>query len=45
MKKKLFTKKLTLNKKTISNLNPDELNKVRGGMTYTCPGLNCPKAP
>jgi hypothetical protein len=45
MKKKSFTRKLTLSKKTISNLNPDELNKVRGGMTYTCPGLNCPKLP
>jgi hypothetical protein len=45
MKKKSFTKKLTLGKATVSNIQPDELNKVRGGMTYTCPGLNCPKTP
>ncbi|MCK4762478.1 MAG: class I lanthipeptide [Candidatus Aminicenantes bacterium] len=33
MKKKDFTQKLTLNKKTIAALNYDELNSLRGGIT------------
>ncbi len=35
MKGKSFNKKLTLNKKTIVNLNRDELEKVYGGKTDT----------
>ena len=38
MKVKKFSKKLTLNKKTIANLNPNELKVVRGGDdTLICP--------
>ena len=44
MKTKKFTKKLTLNKRTVSNLNADEMNAVHGGdetneptiCVYTC---------
>ncbi len=34
MKKKTFNKKLNLKKETISNLNKDELSKIKGG--YPC---------
>ncbi len=37
--KKKFTKKLKLNKKTISSLNEMELREFKGG-SYNCPG--CP---
>jgi natural product precursor len=37
MKAKRFLKKLTLNKKTIANLENKEMNAIRGGITGTCP--------
>lgn len=46
MKQKKINKKLTLNKETISNIDADQLNDVKGGLsmgsiccpdTYTCP--------
>ncbi len=40
MKKKTFNKKLKLNKETISNLNKDELSKIKGG--YPAPSRLCP---
>jgi len=45
MKKQVITHKIVLNKETLSNLNPEEMQKSLGGMTYTCPGLNCPSIP
>lgn len=42
MKKQIITRKLTLSKETLANLNPEEMKKSLGGMTYTCPDLNCP---
>ncbi len=50
MKKKTFNKKLNLKKETISNLNKDELSKIKGGHPvteycdtggYTKPGTPC----
>jgi hypothetical protein len=49
MKTKKFGSKLKLNKNTISNLNVDEKNNVRGGKLptactyclYTCTGSPC----
>ena len=35
MKTKKLSKKLVLNKKTISNLNGDQLNQVKGGEPWT----------
>lgn len=35
-------KKLTLNKKTISNLDINELNLVKGGATLKCGTSACP---
>ena len=41
MKTKKFSKKLTLNKRTVSDLNGNELKKVKGGIpTFPIPG--CP---
>ena len=37
MKTKKLSKKLKLNKETISNLNSSELGKAKGGATYKCP--------
>lgn len=42
MKTKNFTKKLILNKTTVSNLEKMQMNDIRGGWTlntcaYTCP--------
>jgi hypothetical protein len=47
MKKKKFNKKLALNKKTIANLNPAEMNAAYGGDVWTYinppyPGGNVP---
>jgi hypothetical protein len=36
MKKQI--KKLSLNKKTISNLQPSEMDKKIGGTLWSCPG-------
>jgi hypothetical protein len=36
MKSKKFSKKLLLSKRTIVNLNHDELCRVKGGMTPAC---------
>jgi natural product precursor len=40
MKTKKMSKRLSLNKKTITDLNDSELNSVRGGIDtgYSCPG-------
>jgi hypothetical protein len=35
MKTKRFEKKLNINKKTISDLNNQSMNSVRGGLLYT----------
>ncbi len=41
MKPKKFSKKLTLNKKTVAHLNGNEMTKVKGGIpTFPYPG--CP---
>jgi hypothetical protein len=41
MKTKKFPFKLALNKKTIANLNPGEMNGVLGGWrTEECPGIS-----
>ncbi len=45
MKQQKFTKKLILSKKTVSNLNPEDMRESLGGGTYTCPQLNCPSVP
>jgi predicted component of type VI protein secretion system len=37
MKTKKLSKKLVLNKKTVSNLNLSYLKSVKGGLTYKCP--------
>ncbi|MBE9468443.1 MAG: class I lanthipeptide [Bacteroidetes bacterium] len=36
MKKKVFNKKLCLNKETIAVLNNDEMNNVQGGSSWWC---------
>jgi len=36
MKTRRFYKKLVLNKKTVANLNSDEMNVVQGGLTLQC---------
>jgi hypothetical protein len=36
MKKAKFSKKLVLNKETISNLNNASMSNVKGGATYSC---------
>lgn len=42
MKPKTFNKKLSLNKKTIVNLNNKEMKAVAGGMSGTkCPSVCC----
>lgn len=47
MKEKRFSKKLALNKETISNLKNDEMKGVYGGFDWTktacpsCPGITC----
>jgi hypothetical protein len=45
MKTKRFEKKLVLNKKTISDLTPNQMNEIKGGITDTCitmdPDENC----
>jgi natural product precursor len=42
MKTKIFTKKLNLNKQTISNLKSDEMTKINGGGTrVTCTIMTC----
>jgi natural product precursor len=44
MKTKKFNKKLALNKQTISNINNDEMNVLRGGdsIDTLCPVKTCP---
>lgn len=37
MKRKKISQKLSLNKKTISNLDVFRLEQVKGGATYKCP--------
>jgi bacteriocin-like protein len=37
MKAKTFSKKLVLNKKTIANLNNNEMKKINGGWIATKP--------
>jgi hypothetical protein len=47
MKKAKFSKKLVLNKETISNLNNASMNNVKGGATYSCNSADlqcCPSA-
>ena len=41
MKKKEFKKKLSLNKKTISSLNNDEMNSVKGGVETKSVRMRC----
>lgn len=49
MKTKRFAKKLTLNKKTVANLNNSQLGKIYGGLsgmaTCTCPSRIDTKCP
>jgi hypothetical protein len=40
MGKAKFSKKLVLNKETISNLNNASMNNVKGGATYSCNSAN-----
>ncbi len=40
MKTKRFEKKLRLNKVTLANLDPSEMNKAKGADDYTNPGWN-----
>ncbi len=45
MKKKVFNKKLKLNKETIVSFSDSQLNNVKGGGTQRCTdegGPNCP---
>jgi len=44
MKPKKFSKRLSLNKKTIADLNNGQLDNVKGGLTQNpCPGtVDCP---
>ena len=43
MKTKKLSKKLSLNRTSIANLNSHMLGNVNGGYTGTCPNLNtCP---
>jgi len=46
MKTKKLSKKLGLNKKTISNLNTHKMNEIKGGITNGCysedPEEHCP---
>jgi DNA-binding Xre family transcriptional regulator len=43
MKPKKLSKKLTLGKRTIANMNDGEMNRIRGGSIpyVTCPILTC----
>jgi hypothetical protein len=41
MKTKTFSKKLELNKKTISNLDNNEMDAVHGGTGETFAGFTC----
>jgi natural product precursor len=45
MKQKKLSKKLSLNRKTIANLNSDAMDIIRGGTTsftfFNCTGMNC----
>jgi hypothetical protein len=41
MKSKKFQKKLSLNKKTVADLNPGAMNGVRGGGTVTSVNVVC----
>lgn len=41
MKLKKFEKKLALNKKTIVNLDTNQMSKVNGGYCYTFPKSGC----
>lgn len=43
MKKKLFEKKLQLNKTTLSNLDHSDMTKVKGGYEESDPGLTYDK--
>lgn len=45
MKSKQFSKKLTLNKKTIVHLNNDMMEKVYGGYISVRPLSVCPMCP
>jgi hypothetical protein len=45
MKPKNFRKKLTLNKKTIANLNNGKMQGVLGGGTVNCCTVNDPTCP
>ena len=36
MKKKNLNQKLQLNKETIANLNNDQMNELKGGLTQVC---------
>ena len=43
MKKKKFNRKLVLNKKTVAQLNVEELNNLKGGTGEVTPGTcYCP---
>jgi len=46
MKKKSFQKRLTLNKKTVANLNAGQLGQLKGGNTgdTNCRTCDCPTA-
>jgi natural product precursor len=42
MKSKAFNKKLSLNRKTIANLNNKEMKRTAGGFSGTkCPSICC----
>jgi natural product precursor len=41
MKATILPKKLTLNKKTIANLENKEMNAIRGGCKHTHVGSGC----
>jgi hypothetical protein len=43
MKKKPFEKKLTLKKTTLTNLDPSQLQGVKGGLDSTVPGRTIEK--
>lgn len=41
MKRKRFVKKLALNKETVSNLENNEMDSARGGLTTLCTITQC----
>ncbi len=45
MKKKVFNTKLSLNKETISKLNQQQMNDVKGGVRFTVKQTDCEIGP